>query len=252
MAEWSLKGKVALITGAGRGFGLAIAERFADEGADLVLNYRASRAGCEQAADRARAAGHRAIVVPGDVAEEETNARLIDQAIKEFGRIDVLVTNAGVMEVADFAASTRESWQYQIDVNIYGPLTLVRLALPHMIERRSGRIINLSSQLAINGAAEIAVYSGTKGFIRIWTQALAKEVGQFGINVNAIGPGGIPTDMSVHFTGTEEQRQRSEARLPLRRLGFPSDVASCALFLATDESNFITGQTIIVNGGSIM
>ncbi|HUZ02178.1 MAG TPA: glucose 1-dehydrogenase [Thermomicrobiaceae bacterium] len=252
MAERSLKGKVALITGAGRGFGLAIAERFADEGADLVLNYRASRAGCEQAADRARAAGHRAIVVPGDVAEEETNARLIDQAIKEFGRIDVLVTNAGVMEVADFAASTRESWQYQIDVNIYGPLTLVRLALPHMIERRSGRIINLSSQLAINGAAEIAVYSGTKGFIRIWTQALAKEVGQFGINVNAIGPGGIPTDMSVHFTGTEEQRQRSEARLPLRRLGFPSDVASCALFLATDESNFITGQTIIVNGGSIM
>ena len=252
MRERVLDGKVALITGAGRGFGLAIAERFADEGADLVLNYRASRAGCEEVAERARATGQRAVVVQGDVAEEATNARLVDAAIQEFGRIDVLISNAGVMEVADFAASTRESWQTQIDVNIYGPLLLTRLALPHMIERRSGRIINLSSQLAINGAAEVAVYSGTKGFIRVWTQALAKEVGQFGINVNAIGPGGIPTDMSVHFTGTEEQRRASEARLPLRRLGFPSDVAACALFLATDDSNFITGQTIIVNGGSIM
>jgi NAD(P)-dependent dehydrogenase (short-subunit alcohol dehydrogenase family) len=252
MAGRSLEGKVVLITGAGRGFGLAIAERFADEGADLVLNYRASREGCDQAAERARAAGRRAIVVPGDVAEEATNARLVEAAIREFGRIDVLVPNAGVMEVADFAESTPESWKYQIDVNIYGPLMLVHRALPHMIERRTGRIINLSSQLAINGAAEIAVYSGTKGFIRIWTQALAKEVGQHGINVNAIGPGGIPTDMSVHFSGTEEQRRASAARMPLRRHGFPSDVAACAVFLASDDSNFITGQTIIVNGGSIM
>lgn len=252
MAERSLAGKVALITGAGRGFGLAIAERFADEGADLVLNYRASREACERAAERARAAGQRAVVVQGDVADEATNARLVEAAMREFGRIDVLIPNAGVMEVADFVASTPASWRRQIDVNIYGPLSLVRLALPHMIERRAGRIINLSSQLAINGAAEIAVYSGTKGFIRTWTQALAKEVGQYGINVNGIGPGGIPTDMSVHFSGTEEQRRASAARLPLRRNGFPSDVAGCALFLATDDSNFITGQTIIVNGGSIM
>ena len=252
MSMQRLGGKVALITGAGRGFGQAIAELFIDEGADVILNYHTSRAGCEQVAELARAAGRRALVVQGDVSDEDSNKRMVAQAYAEFGRVDILVNNSGVMEVANFAESTRQSWESQIDVNIYGPLTITRAVLPHMIEQRSGRIINLSSQLAINGYAEVGVYSATKAFIRIWTQALAREVGQFGINVNCIGPGGIPTDMSVHFMGTEEQLVASAARLPLRRHGVPRDVAECALFLASDAANFMTGQMLVPNGGSIM
>ncbi|HEX3723914.1 MAG TPA: 3-oxoacyl-ACP reductase family protein [Nitrolancea sp.] len=252
MTEMSLSGKVALITGAGRGFGQAIGELFAAEGADLALNYLNSQAGCEQVAVQARAAGRRALVLQGDVRQESAIKDLVARCLEEFGRIDILVNNAGVMTVGEFAETDRADWDADIQTNIYGPLMLTREVLPHMIERRSGRIINLSSQLAINGAAEVAVYSGTKGFIRIWTQALAKEVGQFNINVNCIGPGAIPTDMSEHFTGTEEQRERSAARNPLRHLGVPHDVAECALFLATDASNFITGQMLVVNGGSIM
>jgi 3-oxoacyl-[acyl-carrier protein] reductase len=252
MSQLRLEGKVALITGAGRGFGKAIAERFVAEGADVILNYHTSRAGCEEVAEQARAAGRRALVVQGDVANEETNRRMVARAYDELSRIDILVNNSGVMEVANFAESTRASWESQISVNIYGPLTITREVLPRMIEQRSGRIINLASQLAINGYAEVGVYSGTKAFIRIWTQALAREVGQHGINVNCIGPGGIPTDMSVHFMGTEEQQRQSAARIPLRRLGVPRDVAECALFLASDASNFMTGQMLVPNGGSIM
>jgi 3-oxoacyl-[acyl-carrier protein] reductase len=252
MSEKRLEGKVALVTGAGRGFGEAIGQLFAAEGADLILNYRNSQAGCEQIAEQARAAGQKALVLQGDVTQESAIDQLVDQSLAEFGRIDILVNNAGVMAVNLFAESTPDQWQADIDTNIYAPLMLTRKVLPHMISQHSGRIINLSSQLAINGAAEVAVYSATKGFIRIWTQALAKEVGQHGINVNCIGPGGIPTDMSVHFTGTEEQQRQGAARNPLRHLGVPMDVAECALFLATDASSFITGQMIVVNGGSIM
>ena len=248
----NLTGKVALITGAGRGFGQAIGERFAREGADLVLNYRESREGAEGVARAAEAAGRRAITVQGDVRDEAAMRRTVEQALAAFDRIDILVNNAGVMEVGKFADSSRASWETQIDVNLYGTLIITRLVLPHMIERRSGRIINLASQLALNGAAEVAVYSATKGFIRTWTQALAKEVGPHGINVNCLGPGAIPTDMSVHFTGTAEQRRRSASRLPLRHLGDPMDVADCALFLASDGSDFVTGQMLVVNGGSMM
>jgi 3-oxoacyl-[acyl-carrier protein] reductase len=162
MTGVSLAGKVALITGAGRGFGQAIGELFAAEGADLAVSYLNSQAGCEQIADHARAAGQRALVMQADVTDEAANKRLVAQCLEEFGRIDILVNNAGVMTVGNFAESGRAGWDYDIQTNIYGPLMLTREVLPHMIERRSGRIINLSSQLAINGAAEVSVYSGTK------------------------------------------------------------------------------------------
>jgi 3-oxoacyl-[acyl-carrier protein] reductase len=252
MSGLRLNGKVALITGAGRGFGQAIGEVFADQGAALVLNYRESQSGCEAIADRVRAGGREALVVQADVSDRAAVQAMVAAALDRLGRIDILVNNSGVMSVAEFVESAPESWQLQIDVNIYGPLVLTREVLPQMIQRRSGRIINLASHLALSGAAAVAVYSGTKGFIRTWTQALAKEVGQYGITVNAIGPGAIPTDMSVHFMGTDEQRRQSAVRLPLRRLGVPHDVAECALFLASEASNFITGQMLVPNGGSIM
>ncbi|CAN5656772.1 3-oxoacyl-[acyl-carrier-protein] reductase [soil metagenome] len=247
-----LSGKAALVTGAGRGFGEAIAALFADEGADLALNYMNSEAGCEAIAEQARAAGQRAITIQADMRELSDINRMVEQVTSEFGHVDVLVNNAGVLYRGPFHESNESDWRDEIEVNIFGPLRLTRALLPGMIERRQGRIINLSSQLAPTGGEEMAVYSGTKGFILSWTKSLAREVGQYNINVNAIGPGSIVTDMNLDLYPTEEVQRQHAAQLPLRRMGTPRDVAECALFLASDASNFLTGQMLGPNGGNMM
>lgn len=247
-----LEGKVALITGASRGFGRAIAERFAAAGADLVLNYRVNRDGCEATAEQARSLGRRVLTAQADVTDGAAVDAMVAQAIDTFGRIDILVNNAGIMHVQSFAESTPESWQREVDVNIFGPLRVTRAVVPHMIAQRSGKIINLSSQLALIGWDRAAVYAGSKGFILTWTKSLARELGQYGINVNAIGPGSILTDMNRDIYPTPEAIEQRAQELPLRRMGSPADVAECALFLATDASGFLTGQMLGPNGGNVM
>jgi 3-oxoacyl-[acyl-carrier protein] reductase len=248
----ALDGKVALISGAGRGFGYAIAERFAEEGAALALNYRASRDGCEALVEMARSLGGRAIAVQADVTDERAVGALVERAIAELGGIDVLVNNAGIMFLEPFAESREEHWRREIEVNVFGPLRLAHAVVPHMIARRTGRIINLSSQLALVGWERAPVYSGTKGFILTWTKSLARELGQYGITVNAIGPGSIITDMNAGVYPDEDARRRRAAELPLRRFGAPRDVAECALFLASDAGGFLTGQMLGPNGGNVM
>jgi len=248
----SLQNRVALITGAGRGFGRATAERFVEAGAALVLNYRASREGCDAIVAQARARGGEAIAIQADVTDGAAVDAMVRQAIEAFGRIDILVNNAGIMFVEPFAESSEEHWRTEIEVNVVGPLRVTRAVVPHMIEQRYGKIINLSSQLALVGWNRGAVYSGTKGFLLTWTRSLARELGEHGINVNAIGPGSIPTDMNAAIYPDEESRQQRARELPLRRLGTPRDVAECALFLASDASGFLTGQMLGPNGGNVM
>jgi len=248
----TLNDKVALITGAGRGFGQAIAEVFVEAGADVALNYRASRDGCEAIAKTAEANGQRAFVVQADVTDATATQAMVDAVIARFGHIDILVNNAGVMHVRPFAESTEASWQNEIDVNILGPLRLTRAVLPHMIAQRHGKIINLSSQLALVGWDRAAVYAGSKGFILTWTKSLAREVGQYNINVNAIGPGSIITDMNRGIYPSAEAAERRAQELPLRRFGSPRDVGECALFLATDAGSYLTGQMLGPNGGNVM
>ena len=252
MAQYALEGKVALITGAGRGFGRATAELFAEAGADLVLNYRASRAGCEEVAELARALGRRVLLARADVADGAAVAAMVDGALAEFGRIDILVNNAGIMHVGPFAESGEESWRDEVEVNIFGPLRVTRAVVPHMIRQRWGRVVNLSSQLALVGWEKAPVYAGTKGFILTWTKSLARELGQYGITANAIGPGSILTDMNRDVYPSEEARQCRTQELPLRRFGSPRDVAECALFLASDAGGFLTGQMLGPNGGNVM
>ena len=156
------------------------------------------------------------------------------------------------MRVQPFAESTEASWRDEIEVNILGPLRLTRAVLPHMIAQRSGKIINLSSQLALVGWDRAAVYAGSKGFILTWTKSLAREVGQYNINVNAIGPGSIITDMNRDIYPSPEAAERRAQELPLRRFGSPRDVAECALFLASDAGNYLTGQMLGPNGGNVM
>ncbi|HKX17199.1 MAG TPA: 3-oxoacyl-ACP reductase family protein [bacterium] len=246
-----LADRVALITGGSRGFGRATALCFAREGADVVVNYRAAEAEAASVVEQIERMGRQAIAVRADVAHRDDTAALADRAMRAFGRVDILVNNAGIMDVTPFAAQDPATWTAMIDVNIYGTLTLTRALLPSMIKRGSGRIINLSSQLGHVGAENFAVYSGTKGFVLAFTRSLARELGRYGITVNAVCPGSIVTDMNRPIYPPERQRARA-AELPLRRLGEPDDVAMAALYLASEAGRFMTGQCLDVNGGSVM
>jgi 3-oxoacyl-[acyl-carrier protein] reductase len=250
MAGGRLAGKVALITGAGRGFGRAIAETFAREGARVAANYLGSRAGAEAVVAEAERFGAEAVALRGDVAREDDVRALVAATLTRFGRLDVLVNNAGIMVRAPLLAVPADECRRMFDVNVTGTMLCSRHALPAMIEQKGGRIINLSSQLAQRpvGGSGFAAYAATKGAIESLTRVLAAEVGAHGITVNAIAPGGIDTDMSRDVM-TPEYRARRLAELPLRRFGSVDDVAYCALVLASDEAGYLTGQILHPSGG---
>jgi 3-oxoacyl-[acyl-carrier protein] reductase len=223
-----LDGRVALVTGASRGFGRAIALAFGQEGTDVVVNYRTNVAGASEVVTALEKMGRGALTVEADVGDERAVGRLIDATLQRFGRLDVLVNNAGTM-------------------------LCTRAALPAMIARKYGRIVNLSSQLARAGVGTggFAGYAATKGAIEALTRALAHEVGEHGITVDAIAPGGIDTDMS-RAVMTPEYRARRMRELPVRHLGSLDDVAYCALVLADEASGYFTGQVLRPNGGWVM
>lgn len=248
----TLRERVALITGAGRGFGKAIGERFAEEGAHLALSYRTTRDGCDEVAGMARTFGSRAISIQADVTDDAAVEAMVAKTVEEFGRIDILVNNAGIMYHEPFMDSNQEHWRREMEANVFGPLRVTHAVTPSMIDQQYGKIINLSSQLALVGWEQAPVYAGTKGFILTWTKGLARELGRYNINVNAIGPGSIITDMNADVYPDEEAKRRRAESLPLRRFGDPRDVAECALFLASDAGSFLTGQMLGPNGGNVM
>jgi 3-oxoacyl-[acyl-carrier protein] reductase len=245
-----LAGKIALITGAGRGFGRAIALAYAREGARLAVNYHTSRAGAEELAAEAGRLGANAIVLRADVADEAEVKALVAGTLDHFGRLDILVNNAGVMVRGPMLDLPPDQCQRMFDVNVSGTMRCTRHALPAMIAQKGGRIINLSSQLAQRplGGGGFAAYAATKGAIESLTRALAAEVGVHGITVNAISPGGIETDMSRGVM-TDEYRTRRLSELPLRRFGRVEDVAYCAVVLAADDAGYLTGQILHPSGG---
>ncbi len=250
MADGRLAGKVALITGAGRGFGRAIALAFTREGARVAANYLGSQTGAEEVVAEAGRLGAEAIALSGDVAREDDVNALIAGTLDRFGRLDILVNNAGIMVRGPLLQLPDDECRRMFDINVMGTLLCSRHALPPMIEQKGGRIINLSSQLAQRavGGGGFAAYAATKGAIESLTRALAAEVGSHGITVNAIAPGGIETDMSRNVM-TAEYRARRLAELPLRRFGHVDDVAYCAVILASDDAGYLTGQILHPSGG---
>lgn len=250
MADGRLAGKVALITGAGRGFGRAIALAFTREGARVAANYLGSQTGAEEVVAEAGRLGAEAIALSGDVAREDDVKALIAGTLDRFGRLDILVNNAGIMVRGPLLQLSDDACRRMFDINVMGTLLCSRHALPPMIEQKGGRIINLSSQLAQRavGGGGFAAYAATKGAIESLTRALAVEVGSHGITVNAIAPGGIETDMSRDVM-TAEYRARRLAELPLRRFGHVDDVAYCAVILASDDAGYLTGQILHPSGG---
>jgi 3-oxoacyl-[acyl-carrier protein] reductase len=249
-----LEGKVAIVTGASRGIGKAIAKTLASEGARVVVNYVHGASEANRAVEEIKAAGGKAMAVAADVSEKNQAGRLVDETVKAFGRLDVLVNNAGVLMSGTILDTTEEDWDRVMAVNLKGPFNCMQAAAKIMVRQKSGKIINVSSISGLGGApkGELA-YSCSKAGLINMTAVAALDLGSYGINVNCIAPGWIVTDMVIRHTGSEakfnEVKELKTKQSMIGRVGDPQDIASLALFLASDESNFITGQVIVADGG---
>jgi NAD(P)-dependent dehydrogenase (short-subunit alcohol dehydrogenase family) len=247
-----LKGRVALVTGAQQGIGRAIALAFAQEGADVVVNYLDDRAAAERVAEQARKAGVRAVVAQADVSRVDEGQALVTRAVQELGGLDVLVNNAGVYPRSPFLELAEREWDWVLDVNLKGSCFCAQAAARAMIAggRRRGSIINLSSS-SVRGQPRGVHYTASKGGVITMTRSMALELASHGIRVNAIAPG--TTDTAQPRGGnTEEELAAMAKTIPLGRMAQPEDIASVAVFLAGDESRHMTGQTLHVNGGLLM
>jgi 3-oxoacyl-[acyl-carrier protein] reductase len=246
----NLKGKVALVTGASKGIGAAIARELAARGAAVAVNYSGSKAAAEKVVAEINAAGGKAIAVQANVADPAAIAPLIDAVATQLGPIDVLVNNAGIYEFGPLEAITPEHFHKQFNVNVLGLLLVTQAAVPRF-NPAGGSIINIGSVVA-SGFANSAVYSATKGAVNTITGSLSKELGAKKIRVNALNPGLVETEgtQDAGFIGSEFQKQ-AETDTPLGRIGQPSDIARVAAFLASDDSGWLSGQTIYASGGYI-
>jgi 3-oxoacyl-[acyl-carrier protein] reductase len=245
----NLEGQVAVVTGASKGIGAAIAEHLAAAGAAVVVNYASSRAGAEAVVKRIRQADGKAVAVQADVSKLEDVRRLFAETKKAFGKLDILVNNAGIYEFAPLEAISAEHFHKQFDLNVLGLLWTTQEAVKHF-GPSGGSIINLSSFAASSAPPNTSVYSGTKAAVNAITRSLAQELGRRKIRVNAISPGVVDTEglHAAGISGSDFQRQL-EAQTPLGRISRPQDVAPAVVFLASPESAWITGENLYVSGG---
>ena len=242
-----LENKVAIVTGAGQGIGKAIAEKLAAEGATVVV----TDVNDVTAKETAAGLGNRSVGLHTDVTDRESVDAMVEQVVAEFGRVDVLVNNAGWDKGEPFVDSEPETWDRIIGINLYGVLNTSKKVLPIMIEQGYGKVVNLGSDAGRVGSSGEAVYSAAKGAVIAFTKATAREVARNQVNVNCVCPG--PTDTALFASmGGEKLRGALTKAIPFRRLGQPEDLANAVAFLASDEASFITGQTVSVSGGLTM
>lgn len=246
-----LAGRVAIVTGAGEGIGRALARGFAREGATTVL-AELDPASANSVEAEITKDGYRAIAVPTDVSNERAVTRMIETAIRELGRIDILINNAGIWPPSPVDTMEEEEWDRVIGTNLVGAFLCSRAVVPHLLSRGAGRIISLASGRAFEGAVNGAHYAASKAGIIGFTRSLALELAPHGITANVLCPGITDTAQPrVHYPTDEELYARGED-IPLGRIGQPEDLVGPALFLASDAARYVTGQTVVVNGGSIM
>lgn len=243
-----LKNKVAVVTGASKGIGAGIAKGLAAEGAAVVVNYATSKEGAEKVVAEIKAKGGKAVAVQGDVAKAADVEKLFAETKKAFGRLDVLVNNAGVYEFVPIGDVTEKHFHRLFDTNVLGPILATREAAKYLGE--GGSVINVGSTASTSGTATSAVYSATKGALDSVTRVLASELGPKKIRVNSINPGPVETE-GVHAAGFigSDFLKGAIARTPLGRIGQPEDFGPIAVFLASDESGWLTGETLLASGG---
>ena len=244
-----LSGKTAIVTGASRGIGAAIAQRLCEAGANVVLCSRSAEA-VTQIAETLQEKGYTTLAMAADISQKADVEGLIEKTIAQFAQIDILVNNAGITRDMLLMRLKDEDWDAVLQTNLTGTMYCTRAVLRPMIRQKSGRIINISSVVGLMGNAGQASYAAAKAGIIGLTKATAKEVGTRGITVNAIAPGFITTDMTAQIS-EDNQKQLLEL-IPLREFGHPEDVADAACFLASDAARYITGQILQVDGGMVM
>ena len=243
-----LTGKVALVTGASKGIGAAIAKALAKEGASVVVNYASSKAGADAVVDAISKAGGTAVSIGGDVSKAAEAQGIVDGAIRHYGRIDVLVNNSGVYAFSPIEEVTEAEFHRIFNVNVLGLLLVTQAAVKHLGE--GGSIINIGSVVSRITPPASSIYTGTKGAVDAITGVLAKELGPKKSRVNALNPGMVETEgsTSAGFIGSEMEKG-TVAQTPLGRVGQPGDIASVAVFLASDDSAWLTGEQLLVGGG---
>jgi 3-oxoacyl-[acyl-carrier protein] reductase len=246
----SLKGKVAVVTGASKGIGAAIAKRLAANGARVVVNYATSRQGAERVVEEIKKTGGDAIAVGGSVANEQDVDQLFAETTRAFGKLDILVNNAGVYSFAPLEQVTAEDYKRHYDTNVLGLLLTTKAALPHF-PPEGGSVVNISSVVSTLAPRAASVYSSTKGAVDTITKSLAKELGPRKIRVNAVNPGLVITEgaQSAGIPNSDFEKQ-TIAQTPLGRAGQPDDIAAPVAFLASEDARWITGETIFVSGGA--
>lgn len=243
-----LAGKVAVVTGASKGIGAGIAVALAAEGASVVVNYASSRSGADAVVERITQAGGQAVAVQADVSKLDQAQSLVAAAVEHFGRLDILVNNAGVYEVAPLEDITEAHFRRQFDVNVLGLLQVTQAASSHLGEGAS--VINIGSLVSVATPPGMGVYTATKAAVDAITGVLARELGPRGIRVNSINPGMVDTEgaQTAGFIGSDFQSQ-IVAQTPLGRIGTPTDIASVAVFLASDDAAWLTGELVRAGGG---
>lgn len=244
-----LIGKVALVTGASRGIGRAIAVELAKEGASVIINYSKDDDGAKETLEEINKANGYGILLKENIGFFEGSKRIVEEVMKTMGKIDILVNNAGISIVGLFMDSTEEDIKNIVDTNLLGAMYLTRHAIEYMVSKKSGSIVNISSIWGEVGASCEVLYSATKGGINLFTKSLAKELAPSNIRVNCIAPGVINTKMNS-FLG-EEEKKSLEEEIPLGRFGESSEIGKLVVFLCSEDSSYITGQIIRADGGFI-
>ena len=248
---FSLEGKVAIVTGASRGIGRALALGFAEAGADVTVAAR-NQAHLDAVALEIRSLGRRSLAVPTDVTDRSQIETLIDRTVEELGPLDILVNNAGGTRfMAPIVSLRPDGWDKTLRLNLDSVFHATQLGAQKMLEGDGGSIIQIASVAGIEGAQGLSFYSAAKGAVRLMTQAVAKELAESGVRVNTIAPGWIATDLNAMMWQDESTLRTMEQMIPMGRLGRPEEIVGPAIFLASDASSFVTGTTLVVDGGQL-
>ena len=244
-----LKDKKAIVTGAGQGIGRSIALKMAQEGADVVVNYSRTDAQAKDVVSVLQKLGARAIALQADVSDATQVNKMVSEVLNRFGRVDILVNNAGIWFDKSWNDTTDEIWDKTVDVDLKGTFLCIRRCAQEMTKQRSGKIVNISSIGGLISARNELVYDAAKSGVIALTRAFAVELGPHNINVNAIAPGIIDTPMTASWMSNSKMRDQFVKVTPLGRIGKPEDIAGTVAFLVSGDSDFITGQVIVIDGG---